>query len=393
MAEFFVQGKKGAGKSITAVGRIQEYLQRGRPVATNLDLNLEHLVSPFNRTCEVYRIPDQPRIEDLEILPNANDSYDEENNGALVFDECATWFNSRSWNDKARKPVIDWLLHARKRGWDVYYLVQDVSAIDSQARETMMEHCVTCKRTDRLNIPGIGTLFKLFTGHKLPMPKGHAARVEYTDTKLVVDRWFMRGDHLYQAYDTKQIFSPTYIAADEESGVAGVYQVLPPYFTHGYRMLERNREFYMRLSKLYFEKLKAAIYVASGAVATGLIGLGVFIYMNPEPQPEPVTIIEEETSEQAPVYRSLSLVGHSLIGYQRGPIKHDQQKDYYVTDGTAKFSISDLKALGYQHQYISECYHMLTDTHGNRIPVTCNIPGESGPSLAQGRDTFINSLN
>lgn len=373
MAEYFVQGKKGAGKSITAVGRIKEYLLRGRICATNLDLNLESLISPHDKECRVYRIPDQPRIEHLEMLPIANESYDEELNGIMVFDECATWFNARSWNDKARKPVIDWLLHARKRGWDVYYLVQDVSAIDSQARQTMMEHCVTVKRTDRLNIPGIGTLFKLLTGYKLPMPKGHAATVVYTDSDLVVDRWFMRGDELYKGYDTKQIFRHP---DDPSTPVGGVASMLPPYYTHGYRMLRRNKEFYMRLGRLYFRKLREAIYFGSGALTCGLVAFGFFAFTNDADAVESKPPQVAQVHDTRPEYSRLTLVSYALIHKtdQNGYVIDKAFDDYWITDGNSVFTIRDLKQRGYRHKFISDCFQVVTDQYGNDIPVNCSLP-------------------
>lgn len=390
MAEYFIQGKKGAGKSITAVGRIRDYLRRGRVVATNLDLNLENLISPHDRECRVYRIPDQPRIEDLEMLPIANESYDEELNGIMVFDECATWFNARSWNDKARKPVIDWLLHARKRGWDVYYLVQDVSAIDSQARQTMMEHCVTVKRTDRLNIPGLGTLFKLLTGYKLPMPKGHAARVVYTDADIVVDRWFMRGDELYQGYDTKQIFMHP---DDPSTPIGGVATMLPPYYTHGYRMLVKNKDYYMRLSKLYFRKLREAIYFCTGALTCGVLAIAIMLYTRPADANTKQTIEPVRVENKSPEYRRLTIISYSLIHKtdRNGRVIDKQFDDYWVTDGNSVFTVSDLKQRGYKHTYISDCYQVVTDRHGNEIPVNCSLPQreESGEFLADAKQTLI----
>lgn len=44
MAVYFLVGFLGAGKSLSAVARIYQYLFAGRPVATNLDLKLPKLV-------------------------------------------------------------------------------------------------------------------------------------------------------------------------------------------------------------------------------------------------------------------------------------------------------------------------------------------------------------
>ena len=60
------------------------------------------------RKTRVIRIPDKPSLNDLLVIGTGNTSYDESRNGLLVLDECGTWFNSRSWGDKDRQPVIDW---------------------------------------------------------------------------------------------------------------------------------------------------------------------------------------------------------------------------------------------------------------------------------------------
>lgn len=226
MAVYFVQGKLGNGKTLASVGRIQDYLKEGRMVASNLDLNLEYLTKLRDKTSTVFRIPDKPCLSDLEQLPNANESYDESKNGLLVFDECGTWFNSRNWNDKSRQPLIDWLLHARKLGWDLIFIVQDISIVDKQAREALCEHLVVCRRTDRISIPLLSPLYKAFTGKRLPFPRLHIGTVYYGDTEqaLKVDRWIYRGTAIFPAYDTKQIFS------SENDGFA---QMLTPWLLVG----------------------------------------------------------------------------------------------------------------------------------------------------------------
>lgn len=258
MPVYVITGKLGGGKSLVSVKRIRDYLDRKSIVATNLDLNLEHLISPFDRTCKVIRIPDKPSLFDLECIGSGNESYDEEKNGALVLDECGTWFNARNWNDKARKPVNDWFLHARKLGWDVFLIIQDVSLLDSQARASIAEHTVFCKRTDRLAIPFVSTAYKLITGSKLKLPKYHLGRVVYgiSENDMLVDRWGIGGTALYAAYDTKQLFLDDY--AD------GSYSLLPPWHHHGKFMAPRGWEFTMRLTKIYLKRFKVPVVLGAG---------------------------------------------------------------------------------------------------------------------------------
>jgi hypothetical protein len=234
MANWFVTGKLGGGKTLASVGKIRDYLRQGRIVATNLDLKLEHLLPSMwdQSKLEVYRVPDKPTAADLERLPSGNTSYDESKNGLLVLDECGTWFNSRTWNDKSRQEVIDWFLHARKKGWDCMFIVQDVSLVDKQAREALCEMTAFCRRLDRIRVPYVGAWVQALTGIRLTLPKVHTARVHYgyNELALKIDRWTYQGKDLYPAYDTKQVF------VDRGDGVACL---LSPWHLKGRYMAPR----------------------------------------------------------------------------------------------------------------------------------------------------------
>ena len=207
MSSYFVTGKLGSGKTLVTVGRIFDYLERGRRVATNLDINLLEILSPYSKKT-ITRVPDKPSAEQMHLLGYANHTPDEELNGLLVLDELGSWFNSRSWNDRTRAPLLQWFIHARKYGWDVMLIVQDIDMVDNQLRAMLGEHLVICKRTDRIRIPLLGRIMN-FYGSKGMFPKIHIAKVYYGESSLdlQVDRWIYRGTKFYNAYDTKQIFS------------------------------------------------------------------------------------------------------------------------------------------------------------------------------------------
>jgi hypothetical protein len=208
VAVYIVTGKLGAGKTLAAVSRIRHYLNRGLPVATNLDLYMEHFRDKWNRNVLCYRLPDKPKRVDMDAIGRGNETYDESKNGLVVLDECGTWLNARGWQDKDRQGLIEWMVHARKLGWDVIFIVQDISVLDKQAREMFAEHVVWCKRLDRYRVPFLGALVKLLTGWNLTMPRLHIGVVKYGDTPQhpTVDRWTYLGDDLYKLYDTKQVF-------------------------------------------------------------------------------------------------------------------------------------------------------------------------------------------
>jgi hypothetical protein len=228
MPVYIVTGKLGSGKTLATVGRIRDYLLQGRKVATNLDLNLEKLVGNYKKNTIVYRVPDRPNAQHLENIGLGYDGVfiGEEKNGALVLDECGTWFNARDWNEEGRRDLLNWVIHARKKRWDVFFIVQDLTVLDKQARVMFAEHVVYCRRSDRFNIPFVSFFWKLFTDKGLPLPKVHIGFVRYGDTATskIVDKWVYRGTNLYEAYDTLQIFT-------EKSNE--LYSYLPPYYTVG----------------------------------------------------------------------------------------------------------------------------------------------------------------
>jgi hypothetical protein len=189
------------------VGEILDGLKRGVPVATNLDLKVEHLLSG-KKSARLYRLPDFPVAEDLEMLGRGCESRNEDDFGMIVLDEVRMFLGSRSWNEKGRDRLINWLLHARKLGWHCYFIAQDVTMIDKQVRTALVEHLVRCKRLDRLKIPVFGSILRLL-GQKGVFPRIHIGVVKYglDQNAPVVDRWIYQGDHLFAAYDTQQVFS------------------------------------------------------------------------------------------------------------------------------------------------------------------------------------------
>lgn len=211
MAVYFVSGGLGSGKTLAAVGQLRQYAINKCQIAGNLDIFLEHFAtSPRSKTTYT-RIPDRPTADDLYALGTANDTYDEENNGLLVLDELATWLNSQSWNEKGRKELRDWFVHARKYGWDIIFLVQSIEAVDSQLVKLLMEYHVPMSNMAKINVPFIGGLGRTFkkNGKPFRLPKIHVGRVMYKDL-VKADRWVFRAKNLYSAYNTKQVISDNY---------------------------------------------------------------------------------------------------------------------------------------------------------------------------------------
>ena len=221
MAVYSIEGKLGTGKTKFAVWRAQRALSLGLRVASNVDLRLGALVPSI--PASYIRVPDKPTSADLMSIGHGNpESYDEDKNGLLILDELGTWLNSRSFQDKSRSGVIDWLIHARKYGWDVLLIVQDAGMIDKQVREALVEYSCRCVRLDKVRIPLIGKPLNLLLGGRAGyMPRMHlvTARLGSGANVIVAERWRFRGDDLHAAYDTRQIFTDQY--------AYGAHTVLP----------------------------------------------------------------------------------------------------------------------------------------------------------------------
>lgn len=211
MPVYSVEGKLGTGKTKFCVWRAQQALLAGRRVASNVDLQLDKL-TPRLKTSYV-RLPDKPRAHDLEAAGHGNpDSYDEDQNGVMILDELGTWLNARSFQDKERAPLLDWLIHARKYGWDVYLIVQDANMIDKQVRESLIEYQIKCFRGDKIKIPFFGSFLGAFNPRWGYLPKFHlaVARVGSGVNAVVAERWMYKGIDLHAAYDTRQVFRSDY---------------------------------------------------------------------------------------------------------------------------------------------------------------------------------------
>lgn len=242
----FVTGKLGQGKTLISMSKIRDRIRKGCKVATNCDIRLENM---FNRKTDkprVIRLPDKPTLEDLEFIGKGHDGpYDETKNGLLVLDECGDWFNARNWQDKSRAGVNSWFRHARKLGWDVYLIVQNISIIDNQARDSLAAAVATCRRLDKLQIPFITPLSKLLLDYPIRPPKLHIARVE-DDVGFILDRWTYTGTDLYSSYDTRQVFRSDY--------PHGVHSLLTPWHLYGRHSKPLTFGRFMRLTRIYMKR-------------------------------------------------------------------------------------------------------------------------------------------
>lgn len=239
MPVYAITGKLGSGKGKAAIDRLRKYLREGKRVATNCDVFLEHLM-PATDKSTVIRVPDKPCASDLYLIGSGNKfvefepqitstkdaltfvapspkilkGFDESHNGALILDECGSWLNTRNFQDKGRAEMLEWAIHGRKYGWDIYFVMQNISQVDKQLRDSLLEYVVRLNRLDRMKIPVISPLVKVLTAGAVEgnMPRIHigVVRLGSSPDALVADRWVFRGDDLNNAYSTTQVFSESY---------------------------------------------------------------------------------------------------------------------------------------------------------------------------------------
>jgi hypothetical protein len=245
MGNWTLTGDLGSGKSIIAVGKIRDHMMSGLKCAGNMDIYPENLLPPTNKSVYL-RLPDFPTADDLWSLSSGSETKNEATFGLVVLDELAVFLNSREWQGKARDMVIKYLRHVRKKHWHTIFITQDIESIDAQARRALIEHKVTCKRTDRFNIPFFGRILN-FIGLNGRLPRVHIGVVRYgkSDLSPVVDTWRYMGKSHYDGYDTDQVFteelerdivlkpyhsdnSETYPAA-----VVGSFTMLSAWHVHG----------------------------------------------------------------------------------------------------------------------------------------------------------------
>jgi hypothetical protein len=254
----FLTGRLGNGKTLTAVARAVDTLNAGGIVATNVDLKLYNICkSRSNKDVRVVRLPDYPTAFDLEALPCPNRTKDVSKNGLLVLDECGTWLNARSWNEKGRKEFNNWLVQARKKGWNVIFIIQHIENVDAQVRKALGELTGFSRDAGKIAVPFFSPLWKLYSGKPLLFPKCHIVKIvngTNDQTDPLFDRWIYRGKRFYKYYDTYQEFDPGY--------EHGTYSMLTPW--HMFRSSPKKEDKTVRLTRILLRKYSRPVALAMG---------------------------------------------------------------------------------------------------------------------------------
>lgn len=320
---YFITGSLGAGKTLCGVDMVRRYLSQGRKVATNVNLHMEYLKGPQDKTSRVIRVPDAPSIDDLRAIGYGSDSQDNNTHGLLLLDELGTWFNARDFANKGRNHVIKWCIHMRKRRWDVAFLVQDFSMVDKQMRGNIAQFLVLCKTSKDFWV------FK-------PFPKFHVANVMHMASKSSAENWFYKGKDVYPAYDTEQIFFTTEddtkqdlaLLANEDMSATeakfkalnGLYCMLPTAYMSD-DIKKKSSDHFQKLNKG-----RGRLLITAAAVLVFSIGVLLWPASDDpveasEPdyshgQAEPVTVYENRTVVQSTGIEDL-FIGWRVTGYSQ----------------------------------------------------------------------------
>jgi len=228
MTVHFITGHLGSGKGLYAVQKIIEYIGKGKPVYTNIDIFPDKFYVR-NKTI-VHRMNDFPTPEEFERLPQICPAYERDKFGALVLDEVSYFLSSRTWNEQGRGRIVRWLKDARKLGYDVYLIVQDIESIDSSVKRSLEEITVTCTNVSNFKVPLIGWIASLF-GVELRMPRAHVASSWYKGLKTNTE--FYSGSVKY-CYDTGQLLGRGFINTPEgQVDLTGPYTILSAWHIKG----------------------------------------------------------------------------------------------------------------------------------------------------------------
>ncbi|HFJ3371659.1 TPA: zonular occludens toxin domain-containing protein [Salmonella enterica] len=225
----WVTGKLGAGKGLYCDYEMVKYYREGRRVVTNYPVDT-HLLGP-DSVNPVTVLPAHPRPQDLQALGRGCPDEEKEKFGAVFLDEAGTWLNSRTYGDKNRLALIDWFIHSRHLGWDVFIIVQNEEMIDKQIALATGEVLVVCKRSDRAQ----GVFRKLF--QKLTAGKsstdGSASQKSPSGLfrhRVIVETYFQRKSARDKPFDKFSFFADWYFGIHDTNHI----------FEDGYESLTIN---------------------------------------------------------------------------------------------------------------------------------------------------------
>lgn len=398
----YVTGGIRSGKGLFAVRTIEDFALRKCRIVTNYDLWLENFLPHNLKDVQITRIPDRPTVEDLEAIGFGYDHddplhYDEERFGLIVLDELGTWLNSRSWNQKGRQGVIDWLLHSGKRRWSLMLTIQDIDMLDKQAKDaTASQFIAYCKKLGDYPIPFVTSFLRLF-GFNVTLPDIRLATIRLgADPRgWVSDRVFYTGRKYYRAYNTRQEFY-----ARDSPHCSMMYSYLSPWHLKGRYIKKRtlkdmllwlNARPYLLLIPLSFLTLLSAVTFASAfytyqvtndeltKMAASMISIDdkiKAVQTQPSPDKKSLDIAQIDCSDFD------YLKQYRINGFSEYPLHHAgsvyddiRKTTYSFINSAGDRSITTSRLIGAGFEVVSQgrCSVLLKHNSGCRIELNCEV--------------------
>ena len=167
-------GTPGSGKSLYCAYEIIRLLNKGRNVIANFPIDMDYFKNKKGKSSVllrkfIYANNQELTVQFLKQYAKCWHAPFKEHQTTIIIDECASIFNSRSWDAKDRMEWIYFFQQHRKLGYDVILISQNDRLIDRQIRafiETEYKHRAL------KNYKTFGLLLSTITG-------GLFVRVEY----------------------------------------------------------------------------------------------------------------------------------------------------------------------------------------------------------------------
>lgn len=203
---YFYSGTPGSGKSLHVAQDIYQYLQRGKNVIANFDINEKAVKGYGTKKCGQFFCCENSDLSVGYLLQFAKEHHRTNSKGQmiekqtlLVIDECQIIFNARSWNQADRTEWCTFFTQHRKYGYAVILVSQFDRLIDRQIR-SLIEYEYKHRKVN--NYKAFGALLGLFSGGAL-----FVAVIYWYGVRERVGAEFFRGKRkYYNLYNSYKLF-------------------------------------------------------------------------------------------------------------------------------------------------------------------------------------------
>lgn len=210
-----VIGRMSGGKTYYAVECMLSWLLQGHIVASNVMLSCQGVTSALGVSCIFwkqlyYKLVDSPKFyHELSITaydswpcgsPRGSPDYDNRL-CYIVLDEVSSLFDSLIHaSDSSVQKVATWARHTRKRGQEVYLIMQFASELHKRLRNHVTGY-VLCTNSSDIRVPVVGLKLPWFL-------RGLSIRTQLLpdgETPTSYNDWVRFRPEIYHAYNTAQI--------------------------------------------------------------------------------------------------------------------------------------------------------------------------------------------